>query len=269
MKKTDFYFIKAISNLHVGSGEGDFSHIDKLVQRDTITQLPTIHASSIKGALREGMEHNYLSESTHHVILDVFGSDQKKDRGKSQRQGKYNFFDGHLLFLPIRSSHHFFYRATCSQLLVSLADSLSMHNTHEELEKALRKLAEVNVEKGKPSYIGKNIGPIQLEDWTGQNSTQPITIPSELPERIALLHDYDFASLAQQLPIISRNYLEDGKSENLWYEEVVPREAMFYSTVTRPSAIDNLNTWLNDRKNMIQLGANATVGYGLCSLSKF
>ena len=50
------YRIEAISNLHVG-GMGDaISIVDLPVQRDVLTGYPTIHASSLKGALRKRCE---------------------------------------------------------------------------------------------------------------------------------------------------------------------------------------------------------------------
>jgi CRISPR-associated protein Cmr4 len=272
MKTTDFYLIKAISNLHVGSGEGDFSHIDKQVQRDTVTHLPTIHASGIKGALREGMEEKFTSPKngpTNDTILTVFGSHPKLDRGNVQKQGLYNFFDGHLLSLPIRSSHHFFYRATCPQLLEALADALAIYQPGSSSIAALRGLAGIAVSKGSPVYFGTGAGNIQLEDWTATHNAHNINgLAALLPDRIALLHNDDFCTLAQQLPVIARNYLENGQSENLWYEEVVPRESIFYTMVTH-IADTALQAWLrDDKQNIVQLGANATVGYGLCSFTK-
>ena len=49
---TAIYTIEAITNLHVGSGDVNYEIVDKEIQRDTATTLPTIHASSLKGAIR-------------------------------------------------------------------------------------------------------------------------------------------------------------------------------------------------------------------------
>ena len=45
--------ITAKTNMHVGSGDTNYGIIDKLVQRDVLSNLPMIHSSSLKGALRE------------------------------------------------------------------------------------------------------------------------------------------------------------------------------------------------------------------------
>jgi len=57
--------------------------------------------------------------------------------------------------------------------------------------------------------------------------------------------------------------LENGQSANLFYEEVVPRETRFGFKI-QASGIDSYFDTIAD----IQIGANATVGYGFCSLTK-
>ena len=70
-------------------------------------------------------------------------------------------------------------------------------------------------------------------------------------------------------PFLSRNHLEDGVSQNLWYEEVVPREALFGFVILAPEG-DSLLEKFNQlvKENIIQIGANATIGYGLCHFQK-
>ena len=53
---------------------------------------------------------------------------------------------------------------------------------------------------------------------------------------------------------------------NLWYEEVVPYNSIFYFTILGP---ENL---VNELKGMIenqivQFGSGASIGYGLCELT--
>lgn len=64
----------------------------------------------------------------------------------------------------------------------------------------------------------------------------------------------------EHLPIIVRNKLENGVSENLWYEQVVPAETVFCTIIDDPK--DNL-TDLLDGKCVQKIGANATIGYGV------
>ncbi len=275
MKTMDFYLIHAISNLHVGSGEGDFSVIDKQVQRDQSTRLPIIHASGIKGALREAMEYEQkngatttqVSNNGKNPITEVFGSDPK-DR-KSIQQGKYNFYDARMLALPARSSHDFYYVATCPVLLDEAIKSLEMFHSESEYLSLLTSLSALASDEAK--YFGTDQGkPIQLEEeWSAAHNGFDLGKLTELfGDRLALLSNQAFDRLAKELPIIARNYLNDGISENLWYEEVVPREARFLAMIAREDGLDDLNTFLISKNNFVQLGANATVGYGLCSFKK-
>ena len=78
-----------------------------------------------------------------------------------------------------------------------------------------------------------------------------------------------FRELAATLPVLARNHLESGVSQNLWYEEVVPRESYFGFTILVPEGhehFDDFNALLQDK--VIQLGANATIGYGLCHFTQ-
>jgi CRISPR-associated protein Cmr4 len=87
------------------------------------------------------------------------------------------------------------------------------------------------------------------------------------------MHLDDFATLCKNLPTVARNALDNGISENLWYEELVPRETRFYATVealgsstdaaveTAVEDLDGAITAANGRRH-VQLGANATVGNG-------
>lgn len=268
MKRMDFYLIRAISNLHVGSGEGDFSVVDKQVQRDAKTELPTIHASGIKGALREAMTYQAGEDKTKlERVESVFGGNPK-NRKKIQ-QGKCNFFEGQLIGLPARSSHDFFYVATCPLILDSLKNSLEQFNIESDYQQLLGDLLNIAGDGG--IYLGRDQGGnIRLEDrWSLEYNRHDVQTLSKLfGNRIAILGNDEFKALAKELPVIARNYLENGVSANLWYEEYVPREARFMTMVSREQHEDFLNEYLASQDGLVQIGANATVGYGLCSFEK-
>lgn len=265
MKTTDFYLIRTISNLHVGSGEGDFSVIDKRVQRDQVTQLPTIHASGIKGALREAMQAK-SGKKDDPTVTEVFGTPPGKRT--DVKQGKYRFFDGQLLALPARSSKDFFYVVSCPGLLNATAATLKQLNKEHGLIPMFEALAKLG---GK--YLGKKWGNLTLEEVKltkeDHSDYQHNELVKIFGERFAILSNVEFAQIAKELPIVARNYLNNGISDNLWYEEYVPREARFLTMVTREdSSTDHLGQYLAENDQLAQLGANATVGYGLCEFKK-
>ena len=71
------------------------------------------------------------------------------------------------------------------------------------------------------------------------------------------------------LPVIARNSV--GEQTNLWYEEVVPHKSIFYfAVVASTSEADSLLDVFTEsvRGKIIQFGANASVGYGLCKVIK-
>ena len=70
------------------------------------------------------------------------------------------------------------------------------------------------------------------------------------------------------LPVIPRNSLENGRSINLWYEQIVPRQSQFFFFVFAPE--EKINFWEDFKKtikdNLIQIGANASIGYGFSAI---
>lgn len=66
------------------------------------------------------------------------------------------------------------------------------------------------------------------------------------------------------LPIIARNCLENGESVNLWYEQVLPSQSVL-ATIFQTDGENDLDC-LNGK--IVQIGANATIGYGYCKFIK-
>ena len=64
----------------------------------------------------------------------------------------------------------------------------------------------------------------------------------------------------EHLPIIARNCLENGESVNLWYEQVVPLRSVFATIIS--GDLDMIDG------KIIQVGGNATIGYGYCKFEK-
>jgi len=69
--KTSAYLLRALSNMHVGSGDNNYGIVDKQVQRDVIDPFPTIHSSGLKGAFRELLESGGTVPET---INNIFGT---------------------------------------------------------------------------------------------------------------------------------------------------------------------------------------------------
>jgi CRISPR-associated protein Cmr4 len=88
-----------------------------------------------------------------------------------------------------------------------------------------------------------------------------------LSSQLAVLHDNDFAWFARYgLAVNARNLLTDQKtSKNLWYEESLPPDSLFYAVLSDrnsdSAAVDNLTPVIGSHF-YLQAGGNETVGMG-------
>ena len=98
----------------------------------------------------------------------------------------------------------------------------------------------------------------------GMNLTEKVIV---LGKEIHLVPQKDFEKTA--LPVVARNKLENGKSVNLWYEEVVPHKSLFTFVVLAEDCDRTLLEMFRDTVTgqVIQFGGNASIGYGLCKVS--
>jgi len=269
----DLYMITALSNMHVGSGDGNFGVVDNLVQKDLITFVPIINSSGLKGALREFFNAGGIDDTE---IDYIFGPPQKagKDGKKRSGSGMYKFFTANLLTLPARSSKKPFFRATAPMLLKEFLNCVELFRLNITWKKIIKELIDnAAPEKGKP-VIFEDLADVIIEDFKAvyKPFDKIDDLKSFMGCDIAIFHDDDFKELCENLPVIARNHLENGKSQNLWYEEVVPRQSRFYFILAVPDSEDtkNINQKFSDRlqKNLIQIGANASIGYGFTEIKR-
>jgi len=256
------YTIHCVTNLHVGSGE-TIGIIDKTVQRDSITDRPLIHGSSLKGALRE-----YCENEDQPFVQAVFGSDiQSSPQGTTV--GLYRFFSAHLISMPLRSDKQPYFNVTCPgaiRYLLKLAESLKITLA---MKKALTQFASLN--PGTEAIVldpTANDGRIEEFVTRHQPSAYIENIKEIVGDFPALISDKSLSDICKnELPVVARNCLDNGKSTNLWYEEIVPRESRFVFGLIGDSKYDSqFEAALSE--NLIQIGGNATVGYGFTKIRK-
>lgn len=267
--KTIAYHIEAITNLQVGNGEINMGVVDNLIQRDAATNLPVINASSLKGALREHCQDFMQPEH----ILHIFGSAPKDVN--IREAGNYRFFNANLLSMPVRSDRAPFLMATCPLLMKDYLHKrqlFGMPVPETEKNKVLAILQQAK--KNSPIVFSKSHEGAYIEDFDEKsivigNKLDTASFTSWVGEPAVLLADEDFGRLCNEdhLPVIARNNLTRGH-ENLWYEQVLPRFSRLYFFVMasdRPDCLKALQESVNEK--LVQIGANATVGYGYCILT--
>lgn len=257
--KKSLYLIECITNLHVGSGDSDFGLIDNRVQRDVITNFPTINSSSLKGAFAI----HFNKDETDEKGKPIRTKDGEKIFGKGNNgnkdldgQGKYKFFPANLLAIPARSIDNPYYLITSDQIIKDYNEMANLFGTNIKLNES----------------TNKNL-PLELE-----GELLKVEEISFKENKLYVLEDKEFSKIIENLPVIARNHLENGESQNLWYEEIVPRKSLFYFGIDK--GIENeehkiledsfKKKIIFDKKenNLIHIGGNVTVGYGACKITK-
>jgi CRISPR-associated RAMP protein, cmr4 family len=275
--------IRLVTNLHMGSGEANFNFIDNQVQRDPITEYPNMHPSGIKGALRQffnGIEKddhifNEIKkdnkENKDNYVRKFFGSENNTKDDK--KQGEVSFIEGKLLSIPVRSNKKSYFMGTTIEIIKEYVEfskifgknTENLKEIEEELKKIEKKLSEKN---RKICVIGSQEEGLLIESFENDEIVfyQEDDILNKVLgiKDIVILKEEIFKDeISRRLPVIARNYLENGVSKNLWYEEVVPRESVFYTGIVNSQNTEKFEDFCKKiEDNLIQMGANATIGYG-------
>lgn len=289
------FTITAQTNLHAGSGDANYGIIDKLVQRDILTSLPTIYASSLKGAILQHFFKQDKNVVTNDYIDVVFGgqTSESKRRGGTKRDqsktGEFVFMQANLLSIPVRSNLRPYFRVSSNRVLSELRQHLidvQILKAEDVLAVTLEKVAAEIKARNKAIVFEDALAgaKIHLEDLKDVECVKSQADAAGLAKLIdilggdgvLILQDNDLRQLTDNhhLPVIARNHLENGQSTNLWYEQVLPRQTRFAFTLLRPDnaltdtlyiAKDFDNRLSN--KGYVQIGANASVGYGYCNIN--
>lgn len=252
------WLIIAQTNLHVGDENLENTGvIDKTIQRDAITKIPCIHSSSLKGAVKEFVAYrnrkkknekkeNEKKENEIISCKEVFGSDYQN--GQDIQKGNSVFFDANLLVLPVQCTNKdcLFQLVYQSKVLTLFVERLKVFGLECSLDEVKNVITNEFTKLNEDVCSLKELS--ELEDDLELRGLDFITLCSD-----------------ENLPIIARNRLETGESDgNLWYEQVLPTWSVLGTLICTD------NNQLEDALNgeIIQIGGNATVGYGYCKFIK-
>jgi len=260
------YFIECITNLHVGSGDTNYGLVDNLVQRDPVTNHPTINATSLKGGLREHFEKKWGKDNDK--ITNIFGQDNNPESNKQPQTGNYNFLGADLIALPIRSNYQ--------QYFLTFDDKID-ENVNQKAELLIgSKIFKSNLEADKLYLKSEPKYDVFLEDKkvkvlvsdTQNPFDKKIETPVNFNKQFAYLQHNNAKPFYKDLPTVARNKVGTGDSDNnLWYEELVPHKSIFITYLSHSGDADTVfeSALIKD---VIQIGANSSVGYGLCKFHK-
>lgn len=268
MYKNRLYIIENKTSLHVGSGDANFGIIDKQIQRDAITNYPTIHSSSLKGALKEYCTHKHDVAQGENFLSYIFGDEDNS--------GKVRFIDSHLLSVPMRSDLNPYYHCVSPKSIGQLLDFADTFGIDLENRTSLDKFANYDA---KDILVAEGTPTIEDEEAKTSADYDFSALESFVGSPIALVPNATFDELLNDLPVIARNQLENGVSKNLFYEEVLPRKSKFFTVISEPqylnkadetrlqNAFDRFSDYLTDG-DTVHIGANASIGYGVCTFKE-
>lgn len=235
-KNKSAWLIIAETNLHVGDESvNNYGVIDLSIQRNPLTGIPCIHSSSLKGAIKEYISEKWNKEIEYNKVdcKKVFGS-EKGGKDEDTKKGEAIFFDAELLALPVQDTDgkYYFKLAYDSEGVI------------QPFSEKLKKMG-VDVET---DILSKICGAVGIKE----------------DQKIDKKNKFNELCNNENLPIIARNCLKNGESDNLWYEQVLPAKSVLGTLIDTDD--DNLVEAMNGK--IIQIGANATIGYGYCNFVK-
>jgi CRISPR-associated protein Cmr4 len=266
--KTMMLGLLAETSIHPGAGSSA-GFIDLPVAREAATDYPVIVGSSVKGALLD------MARQPEHQIDDptidqIFG--------KPDGAGTLLVSDLRLLMLPVRSLTSQYKWVTCPHLIERYVRDARRASSAADGPFDFSRLIDGN-------YLGKNEGSLFLEErqfhYAGDLPKgiceligpliHHIETRTRLPHQLVAISDLDFAWFARfGLAVNARNKLKDETktSINLWYEETIPPDSLFYCLLAERSAkaIDTVVSMFVKR-SYIQVGGNETVGQGWFSVA--
>ena len=253
------YSYTCLTNLHVGSGDVNYNIIDNEVTRDPVTDLPMIHASGVKGALRE----HFASGLTQAQLETIFGG--KPQSKEAIKAGTYKFMDAKLLSRPMRVGNSATRASISVVSLQGLNDYLQLLSAFGCNGYGIGEIAVDEALFGDAQFLTNCGGDITVEGEKTVKMPEPLEqqllkLQNILGETFAIAKNMD----RYPLPVVARNCLENGQSKNLWYEEVVPYKSVFYQLILTPDEKMELDL----EAEPIQFGGNGSIGYGFIRIQR-
>ncbi|MGB9780803.1 type III-B CRISPR module RAMP protein Cmr4 [Caldanaerobacter sp.] len=261
----------AETSLHPGVGQV-VGAVDLPVAREKTIGYPVIVGSSLKGALRDKAEQVWVEKEEK--LKRIFG--------ESNQAGSLLITDARLLLLPVRSLPGPFKWVTCPYILERLKRDGELMGLSWDFDipdpgdKALvqEEMGELFLEEIVfPTSKGKDLNKIveTLKEFIPHDS-----VKKRLETQLVIIDDKEFQYFAQYgLPVNARNVLNKNKtSDNLWYEEVIPPDTLFYSLIFERKLTEGQNDLyevesLFKDSPYLQVGGNETIGQGWCRIQWF
>ena len=281
--------------LHVGSGTS-VDVVDLPIMRERITGFPVIPSTSLKGVLRQWSRDALKPDQTRLLAEDeartLFGEDRKLDEqtGITAHAGCVQIMEAKLLAFPVRSLAGCFAWLTCpaalerfkrdtgKQFIVPMVDKDRVVAGTELTVSDQVVLEEYALDQQpNPTSTAAELA-IAITDL----SADPLWT-SKLSTRLAVVHDENFQHFVTTCTeVVARIVINPATrtNTNLFNQENVPCEALFYSVLTilppRRAGVDanfDPNAKLAEllpfqNPPILQIGGDETTGHGLCETKR-
>lgn len=277
-------FLYGLTPAHPGTGQA-VGAVDLPVQREVHTGLPLVQGSGVKGAWRERMERRNPGDP---LVKVAFGPPTSEAH---EYAGALAVTDARLLAFPVRSAIGLLAWATSPMVWERFARDAE--------------LAGLSVPRGPTVGAGAAAasgdsclrdGTVVLEAYAfaatvdaaaedcarwlaDRGAVDPAMVPF-FTGRLVFVEDDVLRDLTVHgAEVVARIALSEagttaGEGGNLWYEELIPSETLFYLLALasdgrtavdgrRPTAAEVLGVIRSDDGEVVQLGGEATVGRGL------
>ena len=268
--------------LHVGAG-ASVGAVDQPVVRERHTRFPVIPGSSLKGVLADLFLDRDADGKNPRRSSDgkrLFGED---DTHVAASAGSLLVGESKLLAFPVRSAKGAFAFLTCPLAIDRFARDFapaldaapalrarpSMGESSALAPAALQLSGKVILEEYPLSVAGEV--PAAVIDALAPLSDDAVW-KNDLRDRLCIVSDELFQYFVENAcEIAQHNRIDDetGVVEGgaLFNQENVPSEALFYAPLSAKSDADlvTLADRLAAKKNLLQIGADATTGLGWCS----
>jgi CRISPR-associated protein Cmr4 len=297
-EKAAMLFLYCETPVHAGTGTS-LSIVDLPIQRERITGLPIVQASSLKGVLRAEVERLKGKQ----IAETLFGPETQRAH---EHAGCVSPHDARLLLFPIRSLVGVFAWATCPVVLERFkremtaagfsvnwdvptlpANSQQAFVTQEsEIVVDEKVVLEEFTFDAQTSEKANDIA-----NWLANNafpqSDEYAPFRNWLPKRFVILPDDAFRDFTQMATeVITRIRLNQETKTvaegALWSEEHLPSEALLYAPifVSKPlasnvsqlglsSADEALKLLADLNLDRLQIGGDETVGRGIVKVRFF
>lgn len=263
--KTAILGLFAETSIHPGNGQ-NMGVVDLPVAREGATGYPVIVGSSMKGALRD------KTRAMDGTPRGKESAGTKRLFGTQEAAAGISVTDARLALLPLRSLSGHYKWAICPYIIERLQRDCQRMGYDYDSPKITVKEDQALVAEGE--------GILFLEELSFSKSPDP-SLPSvgevlawlmpnqrlrdRLLSQLVIISDNQFSYFAQHgLPVNARNVLDDGKkSTNLWYEESLPPDSLFYTLlISRDDEDLAAVRELFASQPYLQVGGNETIGYG-------